>query len=148
MSIAISYFFLHVSMLSVQFSLSVVSDSLRPHESQHARPPCPSPTPGVHSSSGPSNRWCHPTISSSVICNKNYCKNLTCVISYEKRLANLGLMQDTGCLGLVPCDDPERWYGEGSGRRVQDWEHEYTHADSCWCMAKPIQYCKVKKFKK
>ena len=52
---------------SVQFSPSVVSDSLRPHESQHARPPCPSSTPGVHSNSLPSNWWCHPAISSSVV---------------------------------------------------------------------------------
>ena len=52
---------------SVQFSCSVVSDSLRPHEPQHARPPCPSPSPGVHSDSRPSSQWCHPTISSSVI---------------------------------------------------------------------------------
>ena len=52
---------------SVQFSLSVASNSLRPHESQHARPPCPSPTPGVYSNSCPSSWWCHPAISSSVI---------------------------------------------------------------------------------
>ena len=52
---------------SVQFSRSVMSDSLRPHESQHARPPCPSPTPGVHSDSCPSSPLCHPTISSSVV---------------------------------------------------------------------------------
>ena len=52
---------------SVQFSHSVVSDSLWPHESQHARPPCPSPTPGVYSNSCPSSRWCHPAISSSVV---------------------------------------------------------------------------------
>ena len=52
---------------SVQFSHSVVSDSLRPHESQHARPPCPSPTPGVHSNSHPLSRWFHPVISSSVV---------------------------------------------------------------------------------
>ena len=51
---------------SVQFSRSVVSNSLRLHESQHARPPCPSPTPGVHSDSRPSSQWCHPAISSSV----------------------------------------------------------------------------------
>ena len=51
----------------VQFSHSVMSDSLWPHESQHARPPCPSPTPGVHSKSRPSSRWCHPAISSSVV---------------------------------------------------------------------------------
>ena len=52
---------------SVQFSRSVMSDSLRPHEPQHARPPCPSPTPRVHSNSRPSSRWCHPAISSSVV---------------------------------------------------------------------------------
>ena len=51
---------------SVLFSRSVMSDSLRLHESQHTRPPCPSPTPGVHSNSCPSSRWCHPAISSSV----------------------------------------------------------------------------------
>ena len=53
--------------LSVQFSRSGMSNSLRPHESQHARPPCPSPTPGVHSDSRPSSQWCHPVISSSVV---------------------------------------------------------------------------------
>ena len=52
---------------SVQFSHSVVSDTLRPHGPQHARPPCPSPTPGVHSNSCPSSRWCHPAISSSIV---------------------------------------------------------------------------------
>ena len=52
---------------SVQFSRSVVSDSLRPHESQHTRPPCPSPTPRVHSDLCPSSRWCHPAILSSVV---------------------------------------------------------------------------------
>ena len=52
---------------SVQFSHSVVSNSLQPHESQHARPPCWSPTPGVYPNSCPSSWWCHPAISSSVI---------------------------------------------------------------------------------
>ena len=52
---------------SVQYSQSVVSDSLQSPESQHARPPCPSPTPGVHSDSRPSIQWCHPAISSSVV---------------------------------------------------------------------------------
>ena len=50
-----------------QFSHSVVSDSLWPHGLQHARPPCPSPTPGVCSNSCPSSRWCHPTVSSGVV---------------------------------------------------------------------------------
>ena len=52
---------------SVQFSRSVVSDSLWPHESQHTRPPCPSPTPRAYSNSCPSSRWCHSAISSSVV---------------------------------------------------------------------------------
>ena len=63
-------FFLHhqvADICSVQFSHSVMSDSLWPHESQHSRPPCPSPTPGVHSNSCLSSRWCHPAISSSVV---------------------------------------------------------------------------------
>ena len=55
------------SLFAVQFSLSVMSDSLRPHELQQARPPCPSPTPGIHPNPRPWSRWCHPTISSSVI---------------------------------------------------------------------------------
>ena len=57
--------FLKCSYCSVQFSRSVVSDSLWPHEPQHTRPPCPSPTPGIHLNPCPSSRWCHPTISSS-----------------------------------------------------------------------------------
>ena len=57
---------------SVQFSHSVVSNSLWPHELQHARPPCPSPTPGVHSNSWPLSQWCHPAISSSVVPFSSY----------------------------------------------------------------------------
>ena len=55
------------TFISAQFSRSVMSDSLWPHEAQHARPPCPSPTPGVYPNSCPLSRWCHLTISSSVI---------------------------------------------------------------------------------
>ena len=53
--------------ISVQFSRSVMSDSLRPHEPQHARPPCPSPISRVHPNPCPSSRWCHPAISSSAV---------------------------------------------------------------------------------
>ena len=56
-----------MNISSVQFSRSVVADSLRPHELQHTRPPCPSQTPGVHPNSCASHRWCHPAISSSVV---------------------------------------------------------------------------------
>ena len=65
--IAGSYFTTKKHIDSVQFSCSVVSDSLGPHELQHARPPCPSPNPRVYSNSCPSSRWCHPAISSSVV---------------------------------------------------------------------------------
>ena len=65
-----------IIFFSIQFSRSVVSDSLPPHESQHARPPCPSPTPGVHSNSRPSSRWGHPAISSSVVCFSSYPQSL------------------------------------------------------------------------
>ena len=55
----------------------------------------------------------------------------TCIMSYKKRIARVGLMQDTGCLELVHWDDPERWYGEGGGRGVQDWELSTPVVDSC-----------------
>ena len=59
--------FILKTISSVQFSRSVMSDSLQPHESQHARPPCPSSTPRVHPDSRPLSQWCHPAISSSVL---------------------------------------------------------------------------------
>ena len=62
-----SFWFLQAIRSSVQFCRSVMSYSLPPHRLQHARPPCPSPTPGVYSNSCPLSRWCHPTISSSVV---------------------------------------------------------------------------------
>ena len=62
---------------SVQFSRSVVSDSLWPHESQYTRPPCPTSTPGVHSDSCPLSRWCHPAISSSFISFSSWPQSLT-----------------------------------------------------------------------
>ena len=62
-----AYYVFLDSVSSVQFSGSVVSDSLQPHGLQHTRPPCPSPTPGVYSGSCPLSQWCHPTISSSVV---------------------------------------------------------------------------------
>ena len=58
---------MNLQFSSVQFSHSVMSDCLRPHESQHARPPCPSPTLGVYTNSYPLSRWCHPAISFSVV---------------------------------------------------------------------------------
>ena len=62
--------------ICVQFSHSVVSDPLWPYELQHTRPPCLSPTPGVHSNSRPSSRWCHPAISSSVVPFSSFSQSL------------------------------------------------------------------------
>ena len=67
LSICLLTYFWYLACSSVQFSRSVMSDSLQPHELQHTRPPCPSPTPGVHPNPCPSSQWCHPTISSSVV---------------------------------------------------------------------------------
>ena len=63
----LGFYLLKASVSSIQFSRSVVSDSLWPHELKHTRPPCPSPTPVVHPNPCPLNQWCHPTISSSVV---------------------------------------------------------------------------------
>ena len=65
-------------------------------------------------------------------------------IIYMKRIASPGSMHDTGCLGLVHWDDPEGWYREGGGRRFRMGNTCTSMAESCQCMAKPIQYCKVK----
>ena len=67
----------------------------------------------------------------------------TCIILYVKRIANPGLMHDTGCSGLVHWDDTEGWDGEGVGRGVQDGNMCTPMVDSCRCMAKSIRYCKV-----
>ena len=75
-----------ISFSSVQFSPSVVSDSLWPRELQHARPPCPSPTPRVHSDSHPSSPWCHPAISSSVVLFSSCPQSLPANFSNESTL--------------------------------------------------------------
>ena len=69
----------------------------------------------------------------------------TCIISCMKRVDSPGLMHDTGCSGLVHWDDPEGWDGEGGGRRFRMRNTCTPMADSCQCMAKTIQYCKVNK---
>ena len=73
-----------IELSSVQFSRSVMSNSLQPHELQHARPPCPSPTPGVHSDSRPSSQWCHPAISSSLVPFSSCPQSFTASESFPK----------------------------------------------------------------
>ena len=98
----------HIS--SVQFSCSVVSDSLRPHELKHARPPCSSPTPGVYSDSCPSSQWCHPATSSSVV--------------------NFSCLQSLPASGSFPMSQLFAWGGQSIGvstlasvlpMNTQDW---------------------------
>ena len=98
---------------SVQFSHSVVSDSFQPHELQHTRPPCPSPTPGVHSNSCTLSRWYHPAISSSVVPFSSYPQSLP-------------------ASGSFPMSQLFAWGGQSIGvsasasvitMNTQDWSH-------------------------
>ena len=87
---------------SVQFRCSVVSDSLRTHEQQHSRPPCPSPSPGVHSDSRPSSRWCHPAISSSVVPFSSCPQSLPASESFPMSQLFAWGGQSTGVSALAP----------------------------------------------
>ena len=86
---------------SDQISCSVVSDPLPPHESQHARPPCPSPTPGVHWDSHPSSQWCHPAISSSVVPFSSCPRSLPASESFPMSLLFAWGSQSTGVSALA-----------------------------------------------
>ena len=81
---------------SVQFSRPVVSDSLQPQGLQHARPPCPSPTPRVYPNSCPLSRWCHPTISSSVVCFSSCPQSLPASGSFQMSQLFASVGQSTG----------------------------------------------------
>ena len=101
----------------VHFSRSVVSDSLRPHESQHTRPPCPSPTPGVHSNSRPSSQWCHPAISSSVVPFSSCPQSLPASESFPMSQLFAWGGQSTGVSALA----------SSLPKKSQDWSHlEWT----------------------
>ena len=97
---------------SVQFSCSVMSDSLQPHETQHARPPCPSPTPGVHPNPCPSSWWCHPTISSSVITFSSCPQSFPASGSFQMSQLfawggqSTGVSASTSVLSIYPCPIP------------------------------------------
>ena len=86
---------------SVQFSRSVMSNSLRPHESQHTRPPCPSPAPGVHPDSCPSSQWCQPAISSSVVPFSSCPQSLPASESFPMSLLFAWGGQSTGVSALA-----------------------------------------------
>ena len=134
----------YVSLVS-QFSCSVVSDSLRPHESQHARPPCPSPTPGVYSNLCPSSRWCHPAISSSVVPFSSCPQSLPASGSFPKSQLfawggqSIGVSASTLVLPMNTQDwSPLGWTGwislqpKGLSSLLQ---HHSSKASIFWCSA-------------
>ena len=96
---------------SVQFSRSVMSDSLWPHESQQVRPPCPSPTPGVHPNPRPSSRWCYPAISSSVIPSSSCPQSLPASESFPMSQLFTWGGQSTGVSALASFlpKNPQGW---------------------------------------
>ena len=102
---------------SVQFSRSVVPDSLRPHESQHARPPCPSPTPGVHPDSHPSSQWFHPAISFSLVPFSSCPQSLPASESFPMSQLFAWGGQSTGAstLASFPPKKSQGWSSEWTG---------------------------------
>ena len=117
---------LYVSVGSVQFSHWVVSDSLWPHELQHARPPCPSPTPGVHPNPCPSSRWYHPTISFSLIpfssCPQSFPASGSFQMSqlFSSGGQSVGASASTSVLPMKPQDwSPLGWAGLSVGKLVK-----------------------------
>ena len=101
---------------NVQFSRSVVSDSLRPHESQHARPPCPSPTPGVPSNLPPLSQQCHPAISSSVVSFSSCPQSLPALESFPMSQLFAWGGQSTGVSALASF----------LPKKSQGWSSEWT----------------------
>ena len=106
---------IHMILVS-QFSRSVMFNSLWPHEWQHARSPCPSPTPGVHSDSRPSSRWCHPAISSSVVPFSSFPQSLPASESFPKSQLFRWGGQSTGASDLASF----------LPKKFQDWSSEWT----------------------
>ena len=106
---------------SIQFSCSVVSNSLWPHELQHARSPCPSPTPGVHSDSRPSSQWCHPAISSSVIAFSSCPQSLPPSESFPMSQLFAWGGQSTGVSALASV----------LPKKSQGWSSEWTGWSPC-----------------
>ena len=102
---------------SVQFSCPVVSDSLRPHELQHTRPPCPSPTPGVHPNSCPLSWWCHPAISSSVVPFSSCPQSLSASESFPMSQLFTWGGQSTGVSALASFlpKNSQNWSSEWTG---------------------------------
>ena len=110
----------NMTFSSVQFSRSVMSDPLRPHELQHVRPPCPSPTPRVHSNSRPSSRWWHPAISSSVVPFSSCPQSLPASESFPVSQLFTWGGQSIGDSALVSISP------SNTSQRKEDWKFAFT----------------------
>ena len=125
---------IQVQFSSVQFSHSVVSNPLRPHELQNARPPCPSPTPRVHSNSCPLSWWCHPTILSSVIPFSSCPQSLPASESFPMSQLFTWGGQSTGVSALASVL-PKKSQGWSLGRQgrefwdIMETSHKYVPSD-------------------
>ena len=116
-SVSLCYSLFILIAVSDQISHSVVSDSLRPHESQYARPPCPSPTLRVHPDSRPSSQWCHPAISSSVVPFSSCLQSFPTSGSFQMSQLfpsggqNIGVSASTSVLPMNTQDWSLKWTG-------------------------------------
>ena len=140
------YYFISIMLhhsVSVQFSRSVVSDSLRSHEPQHSRPPCLSPTPGVHPNPCPLSRWCHPTISSSVIPSPP-ALNLSQNQGIFKRVSSLHQVAKDWSFNISPSNKHPGlisfridWWDllAGQGTLKSLLQHHSSKASMLWCSA-------------
>ena len=133
--------------IPIQFSLSEMSNSLWPHEPQHARPPCPSPTPGVHPNPCPLSRWCHPTISSSVVpfsaCPQSFPASGSLPMSqlFTRGGQSIGVSASTSVLPMnTQVWSALGWTGwislQSKGRTLKSLlQHHSSKASILWCSA-------------
>ena len=126
----------------VQFSSSVVSDSLWPHGLQHTRPPCPSPTPGVYSNSCLSSQWCHPTISSSVVPFSSLLQSFPASGSFLRSQLFASGGQNIGASASVLPMSIQDWFPLGltdllvvQGTLKSLLQHHSSKALILWCLA-------------
>ena len=127
---------------SVQFSRSVVSNSLRPHESQHTRPPCSSPTPGVHSDSRPLSQWCHLAISSSVVPFSSCPQSLPASESFPS-LTNQKSGSHSRCLLFPHIKEPPSSIVSTSQTSLESFSLSPGSSpsfDSSWCPLSCVSY--------
>ena len=119
--------------ISVQFSCSVVSDSLRPHEPQHTRPPCPSPASGVYPNSCPLGQWCHPSISSSVVAFSSCLQSFPASESFpmSQLFASSGQRIGASASASVLPMNIQGWFPLGHSYRLK---LRSSHAQSSSCL--------------